>query len=58
MLLAVLVFVLGSCIAILLVRDYRSKQTDGYRAALRYPGGTIVPVFGSLFELLFKNPGK
>ncbi|EAA11717.4 AGAP006049-PA [Anopheles gambiae str. PEST] len=56
MLLAVLVCVLGSCIAILLVRDYRSKQTDGYRAALRYPGGTIVPVFGSLFELLFKNP--
>uniref|UniRef100_A0A182PZ04 Uncharacterized protein n=1 Tax=Anopheles epiroticus TaxID=199890 RepID=A0A182PZ04_9DIPT len=56
MLVAVLVFILGSCVAVLLVRDFQSKQTDGYQAALRYPGGTLMPVFGNLFELLFKNP--
>uniref|UniRef100_A0A182NKF8 Cytochrome P450 n=1 Tax=Anopheles dirus TaxID=7168 RepID=A0A182NKF8_9DIPT len=56
MLITVLVLMLGSCIAVLLVRDFQSKQTDGYRAAKRYPGGRMVPVFGNLFELLFKNP--
>uniref|UniRef100_A0A182IWA1 Uncharacterized protein n=1 Tax=Anopheles atroparvus TaxID=41427 RepID=A0A182IWA1_ANOAO len=56
MLLAILVFILGSCLAVLLVRDLQSKQTDGYRAAKRYPGGAMIPIFGNLFELLFKNP--
>ncbi|XP_052899277.1 probable cytochrome P450 4ac1 [Anopheles moucheti] len=56
MLITVLVFILGSCVAVLLVRDYQSKQTDGYRAAQLYPGGRIVPVLGNLLELLFKNP--
>uniref|UniRef100_A0A182JX22 Uncharacterized protein n=1 Tax=Anopheles christyi TaxID=43041 RepID=A0A182JX22_9DIPT len=56
MLLAVLAFILGSLIAVLLVRDYQSRHTDDYRAALNYPGGALVPVFGNLFELLFKNP--
>ncbi|KFB44988.1 AGAP006049-PA-like protein [Anopheles sinensis] len=56
MLLAILVFVLGSCITVLLIRDYQSKRTDGYRAAQLYPGGMMIPVFGNLLELLFKNP--
>uniref|UniRef100_A0A182TC62 Cytochrome P450 n=1 Tax=Anopheles maculatus TaxID=74869 RepID=A0A182TC62_9DIPT len=56
MLLPALVFIIGSCIAVLLVRDYQSKQTDGFRAAKHYPGGRIVPVLGNLLELLFKNP--
>uniref|UniRef100_UPI003B66E70F uncharacterized LOC128724838 n=1 Tax=Anopheles nili TaxID=185578 RepID=UPI003B66E70F len=56
MLIAVLVFILGSCIAVVLLRDYQSTKTDGYQAAKRYPGGRMIPVFGNLFELLFKNP--
>uniref|UniRef100_A0A182Q5B7 Uncharacterized protein n=1 Tax=Anopheles farauti TaxID=69004 RepID=A0A182Q5B7_9DIPT len=56
MLFAILVFVLGVCITVLVMRDFQAKQTEGYRAAMRYPGGRIVPVFGNLFELLFKNP--
>lgn len=52
-----LVFVVLIAVLIVLVLyDWRLRQSDAYRAARQYPGGMMLPLLGNILEVLVKDP--